>query len=121
MTAVFLVSGFSLSEGFNAQGVLFLILGVVALACLDFSVRVYGKNERTVALTFYSMLFTGTIFFIFSINNFNNILLKDFLIMVSATTPKIKNKTPCALKPSDKLNPETKKTCLLYTSPSPRD
>ena len=32
MTAVFLVSGFSLSEGFNAQGVLFLILGVVALA-----------------------------------------------------------------------------------------
>ena len=84
MTAVFLVSGFSLSEGFNAQGVLFLILGVVALACLDFSVRVYGKNERTVALTFYSMLFTGTIFFIFSINNFNNILLKDFFIMVSA-------------------------------------
>ena len=84
MTAVFLVSGFSLSEGFNEQGVLFLILGVVALACLDFSVRVYGKNERTVALTFYSMLFAGTIFFIFSINNFNNILLKDFLIMVSA-------------------------------------
>ena len=84
MTAVFLVSGFSLSEGFNAQGVIFLILGVVALACLDFSVRVYGKNERTVALTFYSMLFTGTVFFIFSINNFNNILLKDFLIMVSA-------------------------------------
>ena len=27
-----------------------------------------------------------------------------------ATTPKTKNKTPCALKPIDKLNPETKKT-----------
>ncbi len=84
MSAVFLVSGFSLSIGFNAQGVLFLVLGVVALACLDFSVRVFGKNERTVALTFYSMLFTGSVFFIFSLNHFNNILLKDFLIMVSA-------------------------------------
>ncbi len=27
-----------------------------------------------------------------------------------ATTPNTKNKTPCALKPTDKLNPETKKT-----------
>ena len=68
MSAVFLVSGFSLKVGFNAQGVLFLVLGVISLACLDFSVRVYGKNERTVALTFYSMLFTGSIFFVFSIN-----------------------------------------------------
>ena len=47
MSAVFLVSGFSLSTGFDAQGVLFLVLGVVALACLDFSVRVFGKNERS--------------------------------------------------------------------------
>ncbi len=84
MSAVFLVSGFSLKVGFNAQGVLFLVLGVISLACLDFSVRVYGKNERTVALTFYSMLFTGSVFFVFSINNFNNILFTDFLIMISA-------------------------------------
>jgi len=30
-----------------------------------------------------------------------------------ATTPNTKNKTPCALKPIDKLNPETKKLQTL--------
>jgi len=84
MTAVFIVSGFSLSEGFDAQGVIFLVLGVIALACLDFSVRVFGKDERTMALTFYSMLFSGSIFLIFSLNHFGNILFKDFLMMISA-------------------------------------
>ena len=84
MTAVFIVSGFSLSEGFDVQGVIFLVLGVIALACLDFSVRVFGKDERTMALTFYSMLFSGSIFLIFSLNHFGNILLEDFLMMVSA-------------------------------------
>ena len=84
MTAVFIVSGFSLSEGFDIQGVIFLVLGVIALACLDFSVRVFGKDERTMALTFYSMLFSGSIFLIFSLNHFVNILLKDFLMMISA-------------------------------------
>ena len=84
MTAVFLVSGFSLSEGFDAQGVIFLVLGVIALACLDFSVRVFGKDERTMALTFYSMLFSGVVFLIFSLNHFGNILLKDLLMMISA-------------------------------------
>ena len=84
MTAVFIVSGFSLSEGFDVQGVIFLVLGVIALACLDFSVRVFGKDERTMALTFYSMLFSGSIFLIFSLNHFGNILLKDFLMMISA-------------------------------------
>ena len=84
MTAVFIVSGFSLSEGFDVQGVIFLVLGVIALACLDFSVRVFGKDERTMALTFYSMLFSGSIFLIFSLNHFGNILFKDFLMMISA-------------------------------------
>ena len=84
MTAVFLVSGFSLSEGFDAQGVIFLVLGVIALACLDFSVRVFGKDERTMALTFYSMLFSGAVFLIFSLNHFGNILLNDLLMMISA-------------------------------------
>ena len=84
MTAVFLVSGFSLSEGFDAQGVIFLVLGVIALACLDFSVRVFGQDERTMALTFYSMLFSGAVFLIFSLNHFGNILLKDLLMMISA-------------------------------------
>ena len=84
MTAVFIVSGFSLSEGFDVQGVIFLVLGVIALACLDFSVRVFGKDERTMALTFYSMLFSGSIFLIFSLNHFGNILLEDFLMMISA-------------------------------------
>ena len=84
MTAVFIVSGFSLSEGFDVQGVIFLVLGVIALACLDFSVRVFGKVERTMALTFYSMLFSGSIFLIFSLNHFGNILFKDFLMMISA-------------------------------------
>ena len=84
MTAVFLVSGFSLSEGFDAQGVIFLVLGVIALACLDFSVRVFGKDERTMALTFYSMLFSGAVFLIFSLNHFENILLNDLLMMISA-------------------------------------
>ena len=84
MTAVFIVSGFSLSEGFDVQGVIFLVLGVIALACLDFFVRVFGKDERTMALTFYSMLFSGSIFLIFSLNHFGNILFKDFLMMISA-------------------------------------
>jgi drug/metabolite transporter (DMT)-like permease len=84
MTAVFLVSGFSLSEGFDAQGVIFLVLGVIALACLDFSVRVFGKDERTMALTFYSMLFSAAVFLIFSLNHFGNILLNDLLMMISA-------------------------------------
>jgi len=84
MTAVFIVSGFSLSEGFDVQGVIFLVLGVIALACLDFSVRVFGKDERTMALTFYSMFFSGSIFLIFSLNHFGNILFKDFLMMISA-------------------------------------
>ena len=35
--------------------ILATILGVISLACLDFTVRVYGKSERTMALTFYSM------------------------------------------------------------------
>ena len=84
MIAVFLVSGFSLNQGFNSQGVIFLICGVFALACLDFSVRVYGKSERTVALTFYSMLITGIIFLLFSINHFNGIVFKDLLMMIGA-------------------------------------
>ena len=84
MAAVFMVSGFSLSEGFDVQGVIFLVLGVIAVACLDFSVRVFGKDERTMALTFYSMLFSGSIFLIFSLNHFGNILFKDFLMMISA-------------------------------------
>tara|TARA_Y100000768_G_scaffold388347_1_gene383711 strand:+ start:2876 stop:3748 length:873 start_codon:yes stop_codon:yes gene_type:complete len=82
--AVFLVSGFSLKQGFNSKGVLFLVCGVITLACLDFSVRVYGKNERTIALTFYSMLITGIIFLFFSFNDFNNIAYVDFLIMIIA-------------------------------------
>lgn len=84
MIAVFLVSGFSLTEGFDPLGVTFIIIGVCSLAFLDFSVRIYGKSERSVALTFYSMLFTAIIFFFLSINHFNNILFKDFLIMVIA-------------------------------------
>jgi drug/metabolite transporter (DMT)-like permease len=36
------------------------------------------------ALTFYSMLITGFIFLLFSFNHFNEVLFKDFLIMVVA-------------------------------------
>jgi len=36
------------------------------------------------ALTFYSMFFSGSIFLIFSLNHFDNILLEDFLMMISA-------------------------------------
>jgi len=84
MFAVFLVSGFSLKQGFDTKGVIFLACGVVTLACLDFSVRVYGKTERTIALTFYSMLITAIIFFLFSLNHFSSISLTDFSIMISA-------------------------------------
>jgi drug/metabolite transporter (DMT)-like permease len=59
-------------------------VGVISVACLDFSVRVYGQSERTMALTFYSMLITGFIFLLFSFNHFNEVLFKDFLIMVVA-------------------------------------
>ena len=84
MAAVFLVSGFSLNQGFNKIGVFYLIAGVVSLACLDFTVRVYGKSERTIALTFYSMMITGFIFFLFSINSYNQIKFQDLLIMIGA-------------------------------------
>ena len=84
MIAVFMVSGFSLSAGFNSLGVIFLVLGVISLACLDFTVRVYGKSERTMALTFYSMATAGIIFTIFSINHYKDIAMNDFLIMISA-------------------------------------
>ena len=84
MFAVFLVSGFSLNQGFDPKGVLFLVVGVISVACLDFSVRVYGQSERTMALTFYSMLITGFIFLLFSFNHFNEVLFKDFLIIVVA-------------------------------------
>ena len=84
MFAVFLVSGFSLNQGFDPKGVLFLVLGVISVACLDFSVRVYGKSERTMALTFYSMLITGFIFLLFSFNYLGQVIMKDFLIMVIA-------------------------------------
>jgi len=84
MFAVFLVSGFSLNQGFDPMGVLFLVVGVISVACLDFSVRVYGKSERTMALTFYSMLITGFIFLLFSFNYFSQVHIKDFLIMVIA-------------------------------------
>ena len=84
MFAVFLVSGFSLNQGFDPKGVLFLVVGVISVACLDFSVRLYGQSERTMALTFYSMLITGFIFLLFSFNHFNEVLFKDFLIMVVA-------------------------------------
>ena len=82
--AVFLVSGFSLNQGFDPKGVLFLVLGVISVACLDFSVRVYGKSERTMALTFYSMFITGFIFLLFSFNYLGQVIMKDFLIMVIA-------------------------------------
>jgi drug/metabolite transporter (DMT)-like permease len=84
MFAVFLVSGFSLKQGFNIQGVIFLICGVISVACLDFSVRVYGKTERTIALTFYSLLITGFIFLLFSFGHFEKILLNHILIMICA-------------------------------------
>ncbi len=84
MIAVFMVSGFSLNAGFNSLGVIFLVLGVISLACLDFTVRVYGKSERTMALTFYSMATAGIIFTIFSINHYKDIAMNDFLIMISA-------------------------------------
>ena len=84
MFAVFLVSGFSLNQGFDPKGVLFLVLGVISVACLDFSVRVYGKSERTMALTFYSMFITGSIFLLFSFNYLGQVIMKDFIIMVIA-------------------------------------
>ena len=84
MFAVFLVSGFSLKQGFNIQGVIFLICGVISVACLDFSVRVYGKTERTIALTFYSLLITGSVFLLFSFGHFEKILLNHILIMICA-------------------------------------
>ena len=84
MIAVFMVSGFSLNAGFNSLGVIFLVLGVISLACLDFTVRVYGKSERTMALTFYSMATAGIIFTTFSINHYKDIAMNDFLIMISA-------------------------------------
>ena len=43
MSAVFLVSVFSLKQGFDKIGVLFLIAGVISLACLDFTVRIENK------------------------------------------------------------------------------
>ncbi len=82
VTAVFLISGFSYQNGLNIMGVLYLIVGAVAVSFLDIIVKTLGKNESTIALTFYSILFSAIFFVLISFYNLEVMSLGDVLLVI---------------------------------------
>ena len=63
MFAVFLVSGFSLNQGFDPMGVLFLVVGVISVACLDFSVFMGNLKDAHILLNVNNRFYFFTFFF----------------------------------------------------------
>ena len=61
MLGVFLVSGFSINQGYNFEGILLLGIGAICVAVLDLSVRLYGKNESTLSSTIDIISFNESI------------------------------------------------------------
>jgi len=68
MVGVILISGFSFQEGFNKEGIILLIVGSFLVAVLDLTVRLFGKKETTISLSFYNLFISAIIFFLLSIN-----------------------------------------------------
>ena len=83
MLGVFLVSGFSINQGYNFEGILLLGIGAICVAVLDLSVRLYGKNESTLSLSFYSLFISSIIFTILSFGSWTKIAFDDLLLLIS--------------------------------------
>jgi len=83
MLGVFLVSGFSINQGYNFEGILLLGIGAICVAVLDLSVRLYGKNESTLSLSFYSLFISSIIFTILSFGSWTKIAFDDLLLLIT--------------------------------------
>jgi drug/metabolite transporter (DMT)-like permease len=73
MIGVMLISGFSFNQGYNKEGIVLLLLGSFLVAVLDLTVRLFGKKETTISLSFYNLFFAAIIFILFSINSWEPI------------------------------------------------
>ena len=83
MTGVILISGFSFNQGYNKEGIILLLIGSLLVAVLDLTVRLFGKKETTIALSFYNLFFAAVIFALLSLNSLQPIMFLD-LAAISA-------------------------------------
>ncbi|MDB9824573.1 DMT family transporter [Alphaproteobacteria bacterium] len=77
MTGVILISGFSFNQGYNKEGIILLLIGSLLVAVLDLTVRLFGKKETTIALSFYNLFFAAAIFALLSLNSLQPIMFLD--------------------------------------------
>jgi len=77
MTGVILISGFSFNQGYNKEGIILLLIGSLLVAVLDLTVRLFGKKETTIALSFYNLFFAAVIFALLSLNSLQPIMFLD--------------------------------------------
>ena len=77
MTGVILISGFSFNQGYNKEGIILLLIGSLLVAVLDLTVRLFGKKETTIALSFYNLFFAAIIFALLSLNSLQPIMFLD--------------------------------------------
>ncbi len=83
MAGVILISGFSFNQGYNKEGIITLIIGSLLVAVLDLSVRLFGKKESTIALSFYSLLFAAIIFILFSLRSWQPLAYLDLVAIIA--------------------------------------
>lgn len=77
MIGVILISGFSFNHGYNKEGIILLLIGSLLVAVLDLTVRLFGKKETTIALSFYNLFFAAIIFALLSLNSLQPIMFLD--------------------------------------------
>ena len=77
MTGVIIISGFSFNQGYNKEGIILLLIGSLLVAVLDLTVRLFGKKETTIALSFYNLFFAAIIFALLSLNSLQPIMFLD--------------------------------------------
>ena len=77
MTGVILISGFSFNQGYNKEGIILLLIGSLLVAVLDLTVRLFGKKETTIALSFYNLFISAVIFALLSLNSLQPIMFLD--------------------------------------------
>ena len=77
MIGVILISGFSFNQGYNKEGIILLLIGSLLVAVLDLTVRLFGKKETTIALSFYNLFFAAVIFALLSLNSLQPIMFLD--------------------------------------------
>ena len=83
MIGVILISGFSFNQGYNKEGIILLLIGSMLVAVLDLTVRLFGKKETTIALSFYNLFFAAIIFALLSLNSLQPIIFLD-LVAITA-------------------------------------